>query len=284
MSQTMTTSSSVHRSTNGRRAVWLREPMLHFFFFGVALFAVDAWLLRQTDADNLIVLRATHDEEIRDIFRGSAQRDPTDDEMQVLRRRWFDNELLYREGLAMELHRGDEGIRERVIFKALNVVQADIKVEKPDQETLREWFESHRTIYDEPPRLTFEEAVVRGASITEVENLAARLNSDPAGDPRAELRIHRGRPVATVIPAWGEQFAAMVGTMPLGQWQGVDSKAGPRAIRVTERSAAKAAEFDAVRSEVLKDWRDARAAELREQAVRALESKYVLVVEAEKGL
>ncbi len=54
---------------------------------------------------------------------------------------WLDNEVLYREGLALQLDKGDTAIRERVIFKALSVIDASVKLPPVDESTLREWFE-----------------------------------------------------------------------------------------------------------------------------------------------
>lgn len=262
---------------------WLREPLLHFAIFGVALFAADRWLLDQRGDDATIVLTAATDRELREIFSGANRREPTPDELAVLRRRWFDNELLYREALALDLHRGDEGIRDRLVFKALSVVQADLKVEDATDEVLRGWFESHRTLYDEPPRLFFQEAVLRNAAMTDVEAFAERLNRDATltADSEADLRLHQGRPLATLAQTWGAPFAEALKTLPLNEWRAVESTVGPRAIRIEQRTDVVPADFEAVRTKVEQDWRDARAAELRLEAVRSLEAKYKLVVAAE---
>ena len=55
-------------------------------------------------------------------------RAPSADELDALRKVWLDNEVLYREGLALQVDRGDVAIRERVIFKALSVVDAGTKL------------------------------------------------------------------------------------------------------------------------------------------------------------
>ena len=88
---------------------------------------------------------------------------------------WLDNEVLYREGLALRLDKGDTAIRERVIFKALSVVDAGIKLPPVDDAVLREWFEKNRAKYDEPARYDFQEAVLAGErSEAAVRAFAAR--------------------------------------------------------------------------------------------------------------
>ena len=41
---------------------------------------------------------------------------------------WLDNEVLYREGLALQVDKGDPAIRERVIFKALSLTGPPLPV------------------------------------------------------------------------------------------------------------------------------------------------------------
>ncbi|MFX6930183.1 hypothetical protein ABTH73_19595, partial [Acinetobacter baumannii] len=91
--------------------------------------------------------------------KASRGREPNAEELAALRRVWLDNEVLYREGLALQVDKGDSAIRERVIFKALSVVDANTKLPAVTDEVLRKWFEGHRVKYDEPPRFDFQEAV-----------------------------------------------------------------------------------------------------------------------------
>ena len=81
-----------------------------------------------------------------------------------MRQVWLDNEVLYREGLALGLDKGDTAIRERVIFKALTMVDANTKRPAFDEKVLREWFEKNRARYDQPARYNFQEAVLAGES------------------------------------------------------------------------------------------------------------------------
>lgn len=258
---------------------WLREPLLHFLLFGALLFAVDTWLVAARGDERTIVLTTTVDAELEQLFVSERGREPDANELSALRQRWFDNELLYREGLALGLDRGDPGIRERVIFKALNVVQADLQAPAEDDTQLRAWFEQNRGRYDEPPRVDFLEAVIAGQpTLADAAAFAQVLNESGDAQVESGLRVYRGRPLPTIAPAFGEAFAQRLETLPMNTWQALDSQSGPRAIRVVGRSEAKPAEFDVVRDKVRADWRDHRLAELRTQAVRALADKYTLRV------
>src|SRR5215471_8676965 len=111
--------------------------------------AADHYLSLRNGDSHVIVIDAAIDKQARDTFKSSRGREPNADELYALRRVWLDNEVLYREGRAMQLDQGDTAIRERVIFKALSVIDAGTKLPKFDDSTLQKWFEEHRAKYDE---------------------------------------------------------------------------------------------------------------------------------------
>ncbi len=265
------------------RSSWLREPLLHFVLLGAALFALDQVVSSRTDDPQLIVMSPAVDEEARQLFKASRGRDPNTEELAALRRTWLDNEVLYREGLALQVDRGDVAIRERVIFKALSVVDANIKRPPVSEQTLRAWFDSKRANYDEPTRLDFQEAVLAGdSSEAGVRNFVEQLNKGAGGDLNAGLRVFKGRPLNTVVQAYGADFAKALETAAAGEWRMLNTRDGWRAIRLDGLSAAKPASFDALRNVVLQDWTDFVMAEQRTQAVRTLASKYTVREEQAK--
>ena len=105
---------------------WLREPLLHFAVLGAVLFAADYALVGRAEDPHSIVIDAAVDAESQRVFAEARGRQPNDEELYALRRVWLDNEVLYREGLALRLDDGDPAIRARVIFKALSVIDAGL--------------------------------------------------------------------------------------------------------------------------------------------------------------
>jgi hypothetical protein len=225
-----------------RAPPWLREPLLHFVVLGAVLFGLD------------------HANEA---------------ELYALRRVWLDNEVLYREGIALGLDKGDTAIRERVIFKALSVVDAGVKLPKVDEATLRAWFEQHRNKYDEPARFDFEEGVLAGnRTESAVRGFVQGLNAGAPGEVEADLRVFTARPLQNIEQSYGPEFAAALASAPVGEWQALSSKEGLRAIRLKSMTPAKAADFEVVSAAVVQDWTDVVMSEQRSDAVRALTRKY----------
>ena len=256
---------------------WTREPLLHFVVLGALLFGVDHLLFARNGDPRTIVVGADVTREARELFKASSGRDPTPAEMKALRDRWLDNEVLYREGLAMQVDKGDIALRERVIFKALSVIDANVEMPPIDDGVVEKWFEAHRGRYDRPVRFDFEEAVLSGdTSESAVRAFAARLNSGTPGDIEAGLRVFRDRPMGNVAQSYGPDFANALLVAQSAVWQAMRSKEGWRAIKLDARVAPEPSSYSALRNDVLQDWKDAALAEQRSAAVRALTKKYTV--------
>jgi hypothetical protein len=258
-----------------RTPSWLREPLLHFIVLGGALFGLDHFLVGSADDAHTIVVGADVDSEARETFKAARGREPDPEELAALHRVWLDNEVLYREGLALQVDKGDPAIRERVIFKALSVIDSNVHVPTTDDKVLRAWFDSHRDKYDEPARYDFEEAALSGdSSEAAVREFATALDSGVPGDAKAGLRVFKGRPHASLVESYGAEFARALAEAQPDVWQAVHTRDGWRAMRVNAITPAKPAVFEALRGVVLHDWIDATAAEQRTAVVRALARKY----------
>ena len=254
---------------------WLREPLLHFLVLGALLFSVDHVLASRVDDPRTIVVDAAVDAQARQIFKTARGRDPNPDELGALRQAWLDNEVLYREGLAQQLDKGDPAIRDRVIFKALSVIETGLKLPPFDDALLRDWFEQHRVRYDEPARYDYQEAVLPGKPArADLELLAAEINSGKPGESDATLRIFTGRPDSNLVQSYGAAFAKALEESPRDQWYVLDSHDGPRLVQLKGVTPPRPADFESLRGVVLQDWTDITMAEQRTAVVRSLAKKY----------
>ncbi|HZF20500.1 MAG TPA: peptidylprolyl isomerase [Burkholderiales bacterium] len=262
---------------------WLREPLLHFAVLGALLFAVDGFLVGRADDPRTIFVDSVVDSEAVDVFKKARGRAPNEKELYALRRVWLDNEVLYREGLALGVDKGDTAIRERVIFKMLSVVDAGTRLPPIDDKTLREWFEKNRAKYDEPARFDFQEAVLSGEkSDAAVRALVETLRKGAPGELSAGLRVFKGRPHSNIVQGYGEEFAKALEESRPGEWVALPTKDGLRAVLLDSLTQAKPADFEALRGAVLQDWTDAVMAEQRSAGVAVLARKYKVKYE-ERG-
>lgn len=254
----------------------LREPLLHFLILGAAIFGVDQWRNAGSETASDIVVTAKVQQEAKAIFEAGMKREPKPEELKVLLDRWVDNEILYREGLQLGLDRGDSGIRDRVIFKAMSVTQAGIVLPEVDEAGLKAWFESNRERYDTPARFDFLEAAVPpDTKLDALQRFAVALNSNQ-DEPGIEssLRVFRDRPRSNLLQSYGKDFTEAIEQLKPGQWQVLVSNDGPRVIRLETLKPAVAADFEAVKVKLYQDWKDEMTSQRSKELIREMGKKY----------
>ena len=255
----------------------LREPLLHFVVIGAVVFAVDHLVVARKDDPRALLISPALQREWRDTFKAARGTEPSADDLRVLRQRWIDNETLYREGLSLRVDQGDPTIRERVIFKTLSLIEANLVLPKINPTELRRWFEGHRDKYDQPARVDFYEAVLIGDASSELaQGFVNALNTGGSSQAQSGLRVFKGRPRSNVVDSFGADFATALDALALNTWAALPSKDGLRVVRVEGRTPPLPARFDEVQSQVLQDWGDETMQGLRTVAVRDLGKKYVV--------
>lgn len=252
-----------------------REPLLHFLALGALVFGTDQLILAGRGDPDVITVNALVDEEARGVFRASMNRDPSADDMKILRERWIDSEVLYREALALGLDRGDSSIRDRLIFKALSITQAGLDLPQVNDADLRQWFEANRSRYDEPQRYDFLEAVLTDGSTPEqIERFTAALQAGKQGEDPSTLRVFKGRPRDNLLQSYGEDFTAGLEKLAPEQWTALPSAVGPRVVRLQAITPGVPADFEAIKAEVYADWKDDTLQRLATAKVREMGKKY----------
>ena len=253
----------------------VREPLVHFLLLGALVFAADVMVFERQDDPRVIAVGPEVDVEARTLFKTSLGREPSAAESQQLRQRWIDNEVLYREGMLLAVDKGDTGIRERVIFKALNIMQSNLTVPPAEDKVLRAWFEKNRATYDEPPRYDFVEAVwVGDTSDAVIKKFVNSLSQGVQDATESGLRVFKGRPQNNLRVSYGDDFVRALDELPPGEWRGLLGKDGVHVVRLEARHAGVPTSFEAVQSRVYPDWKDAVMQQLRTDAVRELGKKY----------
>jgi PPIC-type PPIASE domain len=280
----MSSSISSHKSTtpvvstnplSSKR--WWQEPLIHFALLGALLFIVDQQIFEKKDDPKTIVVPAAVTQEAQASFKATRNRDPNAEELQALVQRWLDTEVLFREGLKLQLDQGDQMIRERVIFKSLMSFEGSLPKPVPDEKTLRAWLETKREKYDEPARHDFEEAVLEGeATVDAIKAFALSLNKGAPSDTKAGLRVFKDRPRSNIVQSYGEEFAkALEGATP-DEWRALQSKDAWRIVRLKAITPPTPAKFEAIAHILRADWIDATSAQLRTDTVRQRAKNYTI--------
>jgi hypothetical protein len=200
-------------------------------------------------------------------FRRAWKRDPTRDELAEMVLDHADDEVLYREALALGLDRDDPAVRRRLIEKL--TVMRHGAVAEPTDAALARWFAEHRHHFHEEGRTWFRQVFLdpgrrRGAVSEDARTALAALTggADPAalGDPSPLPAEADGLPDVQVGHLYGKGFLDSLVALPAGAWQGpLSSTKGVHLVRVTRRQPPRDPELADVRAAVRADWITARS-------------------------
>jgi hypothetical protein len=239
----------------------LREPLFHFLVLGALLFAIYGALNRDAIAPNRIVVDQTQVDALVNQHQLLWQRRPTAQELQALLVRWVEEEILYREGLASGLDKGDPLVRNRVVQK-MKLMSEDMATYVPTDAELQDWMEKHPENYRIPPSYSLRQVYFdpqrHGQALNKtVKNALAVLNKGDAstGDPTPLPPKLDSTRYDEVRGTFGKAFADAMGSLPEHQWQGpVRSGYGLHLVRIESRVAERAATLAEVRPAVTRDF------------------------------
>ena len=270
----------------------LHEPLTHFLILGATLFILYANVgnsrVEQVDR---IVVDATQVKVLADQFQRTWMRPPTQQELEGLTEDFIKEEVLYREALALGLDQNDLIIRRRMRQK-MEFLNADIVQQQTPQDTeLQAYLDDHTERYAEPERASFEQLYFktdadRTAAEARATAVLKQLQDAPDTDTRTlgdasllppSQRLASTRDIGRVF---GETFATAVSSAPAGQWSGpYASTYGLHLLRITQRTPARQATLEEVRSEVERDWHTQQRLEANERFYEALRTRYTVEIE-----
>lgn len=263
--------------------------MLHFAVLGAVLIAGYRWVSPPEDASRRIVvtealLRGLRQEHVR--RTGVA---PTGAEEAALIQRYLDDEVLYREALALGLDRGDVIVRRRLVQKMEFLNEGSAPGAEPTEADLVAWLAAHPDQYGTPARVSlvhvFASGDRHGDGLTRVattlrDALGRDQDPDRLGDPFLRGHEFRQQTREQLAAVFGPEFAASVMALPVGGWsEPVRSTYGLHVVRVTERLAPRKPGLDEVRAAVERDWRAARRSRDAQEAHERLRRRYEIRVE-----
>jgi peptidyl-prolyl cis-trans isomerase C len=264
----------------------LGEPLFHFFLIGGALFALHRQLAPSRSGQRLRVtaqLRAG----LRADFQRRSGAPPSAAEEQALVDRYVDQEVLYREALALGLDRGDVIVRRRLVQKLELLLEELDPVPEPDDRALERWLQAHPARYASGPRRSFEQVFVAAGPkgvdpVKRAEAIRQRLlaGAQPAGqgDPFLGGRAFREQSERTVASRFGAPFAAALWTQAPGTWSApLRSAYGLHLVRV-EADRPQGPAFDEARGQLRRDLLADERARRDRLALERLRARYQIEV------
>ncbi|WP_157995483.1 peptidyl-prolyl cis-trans isomerase [Peristeroidobacter soli] len=269
----------------------MREPLLQFLGIAVVLFAANQLMHGGSVqfSNELITISQGRVQQIAESYRLLAGRMPSRAELQALVNDFADEEIAYREAIALGLDADDTIVRRRMRQKLEFLAEEAEASEEPTDEQLAGWLADHAADYRLPERISFRQVMasadVRGKRMNEeaaalLNQLRSGADASRLGDPSmlpATLPPTTQRGVAA---SFGETFADALFAHAGEGWFGpLVTPLGAHLILVLTREPARAPELADIRGKLRSDWIEARRRQQREQFLARLRQRYSVTVE-----
>jgi hypothetical protein len=267
----------------------LREPLLHFFLIGGMIFlGLQAW--RSAHDPRRIVITPAVIGDLVEKYRMQFGAPPPRSELGHLVDAYVEEEVLYREGVALGLDRGDEIVRRRIAQKTRFVLQDHTVPPEPTDAQLELFLGTHPAAYARPARTSFThlyfspdrdgDAGARRRAVAALAQLKRGLESAEAGaDAFPDSNAYADMDLTAATRLFGDtELSRRIGEAPIGTWAGpYRSGYGWHLVYVNARTPPLAPALGAVRDKVREDWLAEAEARANTAAYEALKRRYRVV-------
>lgn len=280
-----------------RQPAWLvrvaQEPLVHFLVLGVLLFVAARWRdegRRDLPQEEIVVTEGKI-LSLAQIFQRTWQRPPTRSELGGIIEDYVNEEVFYREALAMGLDRDDTVIRRRLRQKLEFVAEDLADAAEPTDDQLREFLESHADRYRSEERLSFAHVFFspqrRGEALDGDVQRTLKMLRDSSesldltefGDPTLLPITHQNLRKSEIANLFGREFIPGLEQAAAGTWAGpIASSYGVHLVRIHDRIPGRAARLDDVREAVRRDWFAQRRAESKQKFYDGLRERYRVTI------
>jgi hypothetical protein len=273
-------------------AGFCREPLVHFLAIGAGFFLLWHFLGDRRNAQSeRILITPAHVERLLEQWTKTHLRPPSAEELAGLVEQEIDEEVLYREAVALGLDRDDLVIRRRLAVKMEFLTDDVADVATPTEEELHTFLRQHSGKFKVESLTTFAQVYInrsqRGERASaEAERVLALLNDKTSSDwqtlsdPLPLPSQYEAAAEADVARLFGREFPKRLSGLPVGGWSGpVESRYGLHLILVRERTAGRLPPLNEVRDAVMSEWRAAERLKLNANLRRQLRARYAVTVQ-----
>ena len=269
----------------------LRQPLLQFTVIGAVIFGVYSLVSHGETAPTEIRVGATELRWLHDVWQGQFGRPPSPEELRAAVKSYEDEEMRYREALALGLDRDDTIVRRRLAQKYDFLLGSQVSDATPTEAQLRAVYDKAHGRYVGPPATRFCQVYFgQGAEgFRRARAAVADLPPQALGDSEAVAqgpgalpypRCYKAASPEDVARDFGDLFVGLLGKVPVGRWQGpVESGYGFHAVIVESRTPGKPLTFEAARRDVEADWRAQTVQAAHDEEQRGLLKRYHVTVD-----
>jgi hypothetical protein len=267
----------------------LREPLVHFLGLGLALFVLHALVAPADQGEGRIVVSAQIVSSLAEQHEKLFGSPPSAQELSALVDARVQDEMLYREGVAMGLDKDDDVIKRRVRQNYELIAEGEDSAAGATDADLEAYLKANRDRFRAPPVVSFQQVVVPLSGTDAV--IEARITAMKSALTNGAAPDTLGGPslLPTDVPAtsldlvardFGSRFAQSLGSAPVGKWSGpIRSAYGVHLVRLDSRAPSALPPLAEIRAKVAREWENDRRTKARNARMAELRQSYDVVIE-----
>ena len=261
---------------------WLKDPLWVFLGLGLLLFFFDS---NSTSDQSTIEITADDKARLAAQWQAQTRREPTDDELAGLVEQFIDEEVYYREAIALQLETNDTIIRRRLVQKLVFLTEDIATAAEPTAAELEDFYATNKDDYLAPKKYSFSHVYfsrdrredAQTDALTALQQ-ARKQNADPTGDPFILQSSFADRSQRDLAGTFGSKFAAALDGLPSATWsEPVESAYGWHLIKLQSIQDAYIPEFSAIGKRLLNDYQSSLRTKANDLYKAELRSKYQIV-------
>ena len=281
--------------TNDQKSLrFLREPLIHFFVLGLAVFGLHVVLDRKpetiVDDPYLVEVSSADIEWMWTLFNKKMGREPTRQDLRDQVNQLIREQILSREAVAMGLDEGDIVVRRRLVQKVEFLFKDLSAVTEPTEDDLRNYYAKNRPKYEMPPQVTFSQAYfsIDSRGVDGAKQAAQALTKE-GHDPSKASTLGDASMLPPecakcgtreIINRFGKDFAKAVKNLEPGSWYGpIRSAYGFHAVYIYARQEAILPKLENIIDRVRNDWMFENQEENARRVYGEIRSRYRVLLE-----
>jgi len=267
---------------------WLKEPLFHFLLIGMGIFLLYGLIANvPVDEKNSINVSVSHANRMVSLWEKRWQRPPTQEEFNGLVKQYINEEVLYREALAMGLDKNDPVVRRRMAQKVKFISENIITIDTPSDDVLQTYLDTHASKYQLAGEITFRHIYFNPAKhdvsmedeakqlLTKLLDVNSGIDVNNVGDSFLHGTIFTNLKEFELNRLLGKEFTQELFKQAVGKWAGpLTSGYGLHLIYIESKIATQTASLVMAKQSVLKDWMSDERKKANEAFVLNLREQY----------
>ncbi len=265
----------------------LKEPLIHFLLIGGLLFLVYE-LVNTDQTEDVISIDTNLINELTAKWELKRNTKPSLEEISGMVEQYVEQEVFYKEALAMNLDHNDEIVKRRLAQKMEFISDGLAESLQPTEDILIDYYEKQKNNYKKEPIYSLQQIYFSNNTRTDALAEATNaLNSDSPenlGDNLSLPSNYTDESALKISRDFGSDFASSLDTLETGKWSGpIHSGFGVHIVFIKDKKEAGHYRFDEIKERVNVDYNFDASNEFKAELIKTLLKKYSVKIDIENA-